>query len=279
MRVLTAKELVSAEKALKDYFPKSLKVYGHIFSINRCKSHTTEVLVDSWPDFKTIICRSSLKGCRVDAFTKDEDNLRTILKDTDVLNWSGFFLLGGVDFCHLNMVKEVAAYRNAPLYLAAKCFMMMLENPDHLPKLPVDRVSGSRITSLNMSHVDLVNKAWKFGGDESGARIIQTLILNFPSCCIVDESGKPVSWILTYEYCAMGILYTSPEHRGKGYAKTLVTAAAKSLQQQGYPIYCFIEEDNERSYRLFKDLGFKEVPDYRAAWFRLNDDIPNKLIS
>ncbi|XP_041107609.1 glycine N-acyltransferase-like protein 3 [Polyodon spathula] len=253
----------------------------------------------------------SFQGYRVDAFTKDEDNLRAILKDTDVLNWSGLFLLGGteeanianyeseivcfflsgIDFCHMNMMKEVAAYKNAPLYLAAKCFLMTLEDPDHLPKLPVDmlfikyiscvlfRDSSCRITSLNMSHVDLVNKAWKFGGGESGARIIQNLISNFPSCCIVDESGKPVSWILTYECCAMGILYTLPEHRGKGYAKALVTAAVKSLHQQGYPIYCFIEEDNEPSYHLFKDLGFREVPDYRAVWFRPNDDMPDTLIS
>lgn len=69
----------------------------------------------------------------------------------------------------------------------------------------------------------------------------------------------------------MGMLYTVPEHRGKGYAKALVTVMSKRLHSQGYPVYCFIEEENQLSYRLFTSLGFTEEPDYKAAWFVFND--------
>lgn len=128
----------------------------------------------------------------------------------------------------------------------------------------------SRISSLDLSHVDLVNRTWKFGGNKKGCSIIKNLISNFPSCCITDDQGQPVSWVLMYDYCAMGMLYTLPEHRGKGYAKVLVSAMAKRLTAEGYPVYCFIEEENVVSYRLFKNLGFIEDPSYRAAWFELN---------
>lgn len=128
----------------------------------------------------------------------------------------------------------------------------------------------SRISSLNLSHVDLVNKTWKFGGDEKGYRTIENLISNFPSCCITDSQGQPMSWILVYDYCALGMLYTLPEHRGKVYAKIVISTLAKKLHAEGYPVFCYIEEDNVLSYKLFKNMGFIEDPSYRAAWLEFN---------
>lgn len=77
----------------------------------------------------------------------------------------------------------------------------------------------TRVSVLNESHADVVNKTWKFGGDDKGYRNILNLISHFPTCCITDENNQPVSWVLLYDYCAIGMLYTLPEHRGKGYAK------------------------------------------------------------
>ncbi len=126
------------------------------------------------------------------------------------------------------------------------------------------------MSSLNESHLDLVNRSWKFGCEDSKL-MIKNMILNFLSCCVLDSNDQPVAWILTYASCALGMLYTLPEHRGKGYAKALVTIMSKRLHSQGYPVYCFIEEENHLSYSLFSNLGFTEEPDYRAAWFVFND--------
>lgn len=126
------------------------------------------------------------------------------------------------------------------------------------------------MSSLDLSHVDLVNKTWKFGGDEKGHSTITHYITNFPSCCITDEHGQPVSWILLYDYCAMGLLYTLPEHRGKGHAKVLISAMARRLIAEGFPVYCFIEEENTASIKAFTNLGFIEDPTYRAVWLEFN---------
>lgn len=130
--------------------------------------------------------------------------------------------------------------------------------------------SSLKLSSLKESHLDLVNRSWKFGRDDSKL-MIKNMILNFPSCCVLDSNDQPVAWILTYASCALGMLYTLPEHRGKGYAKALVTIMSKRLHSQGYPVYCFIEEENHLSYSLFTSLGFTEEPHYRAAWFVFND--------
>ncbi|XP_059215937.1 uncharacterized protein LOC131993889 [Centropristis striata] len=277
MKVLNKEELQIAEGVLLKHLPRSFKAYGFLHAINRNKPSTLEVIVDSWPDFKVIICRPDPKNKRALEFMKkvsyhctDEQILRKMLTEENAIDWSTYFLIGGLDTSHAAMLKDVSSDREVNNRLYTAVHLMYLPDISHLLPPAVNSELEPRISSLNLSHVDLVNKTWKFGGNEQGFRNITNLLSNFPSCCITDGQGQPVSWILLYDYCAMGLLYTLPEHRGKGYAKVLISAMATKLFTEGYPVYCFIEEDNEVSYKLFKNLGFIEDPSYRAAWLEFN---------
>ncbi|KAM6916593.1 glycine-N-acyltransferase-like protein 3 [Xenentodon cancila] len=168
----------------------------------------------------------------------------------------------------MEIVKAVALENNAPCHKLAVCHMMILEHTSMLPS--VDR-HGITLSSLDESHKDLVSKTWKFGKNQGSVRMIRNMLANFPSRCVLDAEEKPVSWILTYPSCAMGMLYTLPEHRGKGYAKVLISCMAKKLQARGYPVFCFIEEENKVSYQLFKSMGFTEDPSHRETWCGFND--------
>uniref|UniRef100_A0A8C6SEM1 Glycine N-acyltransferase-like protein n=1 Tax=Neogobius melanostomus TaxID=47308 RepID=A0A8C6SEM1_9GOBI len=278
MKTLDKYELQVAEEVLKKHLPESYKVYGFLYSINRDKPTTVEVVVDKWPDFKVIICRPDLANRRamdnrlkVAIFSMDQHILKEMLAQ-DGVDWSLNFIFGGLDVSNVSIIKDICAIKGVNLksYTNISVHLMHLPDISHLRPATVDRELESRITSLDLSHIDLVNNVWKFGGNEQGYRRIKNLISNFPSCCIKDEQGQPVSWILTYDYCALGILYTLPEHRGKGYAKALVSALAKRLHAEGFPVYCFIEEDSTVSYKIFKSMGFTEDPSYRAAWFEVN---------
>ncbi|CAB1313031.1 unnamed protein product [Coregonus sp. 'balchen'] len=145
------------------------------------------------------------------------------------------------------MVMAVASERKVPGNKVAVCHMMTLQDPSRLP--PVESEIESTISSLDESHTDLVNKTWKFGNAEHSVRMIRNMIRHYPSCCM---------------------LYTLQEHRGQGLAKALVSSMSRRLYAQGYPVYCFIEEENTLSYSLFTNLGFTEDPQYRAAWFDFN---------
>ncbi|XP_012714628.2 glycine N-acyltransferase-like protein 3 [Fundulus heteroclitus] len=275
MRVLNKDELQIAERVLLEHIPRSYKVYGFLYGMNRNKPSTLEVVVDSWPEFKVILLRPDPKNkCaqdfmkKVSFYSTDEEVLRKMLREE--VDWSTYFLVGGFDMSYLLTLKEVSAEKN----VNHKGFTLvrLLYLPDISQLLTPDAESQleCRISSLNLSHVDIVNKTWKFGGNEKGYRNIKNLISNFPTCCILDTRGEPVAWILVYDYCALGILYTLPEHRGKGYAKVLISTMAKKLHAEGYPVYCFIEEDNEVSYKLFQNMGFTDDPTYRALWFEFN---------
>ncbi|XP_033468522.1 glycine N-acyltransferase-like protein 3 [Epinephelus lanceolatus] len=277
MKALNKEELQIAEGVLQKHLPKSIKVYGFLYGINRNKPSTLEVLVDTWPDFKVVICRPDRKNKRslefmqkVSYYSTDEQSLRRMLSEEDAIDWSSYFIIGGFDSAHTPLIKQVSADRGVNNRSYTMVHLLYLPDSSSLLTPAVDSELESRISSLNLSHVDLVNKTWKFGGDEKGHKLVMKLINNFPSCCITDGQGQPLSWILVYDYCAMGLLYTLPEHRGKGYAKLLISTMAKRLFAEGYPVYCFIEEENKASYKLFKNLGFTEDPSYRAVWLEFN---------
>lgn len=131
--------------------------------------------------------------------------------------------------------------------------------------------AGLRFLSLSTAHAHLVNSTWKYGGDANSYNSVVNYITHNPSLCIIKEDGcEPVCWLLLYHHFALGILYTLPQHRRKGYAKLLVSVMSQNLLERGYPVYGFVEEENEPSYKLFTSLGFKHSSDYKAVWFELN---------
>uniref|UniRef100_A0A8C4ZQ91 Glycine N-acyltransferase-like protein n=1 Tax=Gadus morhua TaxID=8049 RepID=A0A8C4ZQ91_GADMO len=251
MKILNNHEIRIAHRQLQKHVPKSLKViYMNSVTYNQYIRHTVEICVDAWPEFNLIVCRpqTEVENTKwVSFFCTDEQILSNMLKEDEIIDWSGYCMLAG------ETIKKFI------VWITFSCSSSKFDSEDHF-----------RISSLNDSHVELVNTTWKFGGDENGIRRIKKMIGNSPSCCIVDDHGKPVSWILLYDYCAMGMLHTLPAHRGKGYAKALVSCMARKLHAQGFPVYCFVEEENAVSYKLFKNLGFVEDPSYRAAWWECN---------
>ncbi|XP_070696742.1 glycine N-acyltransferase-like protein 3 [Pempheris klunzingeri] len=272
---LSREQLRMAENQLRRDLPQSLQVYGCLVLRNRSDQvglDPVQVLVDRWPDFSVIVCKPQYvqKGDLFKdtlVFARDEAALEETIRKSAVVDWTRHLCLG-INVRHMDIFKAVAAEKDVPSSKLAVCHMMILEDESRLPS--VDS-SGISLSSLDESHTDLVNQMWKFGQNNEAVRMIRNMLANFPSCCVLDAEAKPVSWILTYASCAMGMLYTLPGHRGKGYAKVLVSTMARRLQADGYPVYCFIEEENTVSYRLFKNLGFTEDPSYRVAWFGFND--------
>uniref|UniRef100_UPI0037E82805 glycine N-acyltransferase-like n=1 Tax=Semicossyphus pulcher TaxID=241346 RepID=UPI0037E82805 len=200
-------------------------------------------------------------------FAKNETILEETLRNPSVIDWNRYLCLG-FDYRHRDLFEAVASEKDAPSKQLSVCHMMTLED---VSNLPIIDSSGISLSSLDESHIGLVNQMWKFGNDDRNVGMLRDMITHFPSCCVLDAEAKPVAWILVYSKCAMGVLYTLPEHRGKGYAKVLISTMSKRLHAEGYPVFCFIEEENTASYELFRSLGFTEDPSYRAACFVFND--------
>ena len=70
-----------------------------------------------------------------------------------------------------------------------------------------------------------------------------------PSAAVfVDD--EPVCWCLLHLEKSLGMLYTLPEHRHKGYALEVMTALTNKVIERGDVPYAYIVKDNVASMNL-----------------------------
>ncbi|KAG6920460.1 glycine-N-acyltransferase like 3 [Chelydra serpentina] len=118
-----------------------------------------------------------------------------------------------------------------------------------------------RLSSLDISHIDLLNETWAVWGEMTRAGgYLTSLIRYFPSICLLDAASRPVSWNLLDPFGAMCHGYTLPQHRGCGYNGVLTNMLAKRLQALGYPRYGHVALDNYPIQRLRERQGFQRQP-------------------
>ena len=82
-------------------------------------------------------------------------------------------------------------------------------------------------------------------------------------CCVWEESGRYVAALRLQRwrdgYLLEG-LQTHREHRGKGYATRLVSAALEALKME--KVYSHISRENSPSIALHTACGFHKILDY-----------------
>ncbi|KGL88688.1 Glycine N-acyltransferase-like 3, partial [Charadrius vociferus] len=195
-------KLQMLEKMLRWSFPASLKVYGAVMNINRGNPFRKEVVVDSWPDFKAVITRP-----------QREDSIGIQILSTPQCHL----------ICHWGSLPSLT-YK-APLDSLSNTLSLLSLRMD--PKLT--------LAYLDVSHASLLSKTWSRGGNARSQKYLANLICCFPSVCVLDDNGYPLSWSLTDQFATMIHGYTLPEHRRKGYSRLVATTLAKKLHSCGFP--------------------------------------------
>ena len=109
--------------------------------------------------------------------------------------------------------------------------------------------------SLTSQHVNLVATGTSYQADlEEIAQAIETR----PTCAIyVDQN--PVCWCVTHTDYSMGMLYTLPNHRHKGYALSVMLDIANKLIKSGVTPFCYIIEGNVASENLAKKYNMESL--------------------
>ncbi|XP_025781636.1 glycine N-acyltransferase-like protein 3 [Puma concolor] len=261
-------KLLILEKMLKSHFPESLKVYGAVMNINRGNPFQKEVVVDSWPDFKAVITRRQ-KEAEMDnldhytnayaVFYKDIRAYRRLLEEHDVINWDQVFQIQGLQSELYDVSKAVAKSKQLDVKLTS--FKAVHFSPlSTLPNTSSLMGSSPQLTYLSVADADLLNRTWSRGGNEQCLRYIVNLISCFPSVCVRDDKGNPVSWSLTDQFATMCHGYTLPEHRRKGYCKLVALTLARKLQSQGFPSQGNVLDDNVASISLLKSVHAEFLP-------------------
>uniref|UniRef100_A0A8B9BGF8 Glycine N-acyltransferase-like protein n=1 Tax=Anser brachyrhynchus TaxID=132585 RepID=A0A8B9BGF8_9AVES len=276
-------KLQMLEKILQGSFPESLKVYGAVMNINRGNPFRKEVVVDSWSDFKVVITRPQRQTDDLDHYTnahavfyKEPHAYRELLENTNAINWGQIFQIQGHLWNVLCGFRSLYKQRpkmehSSPLQLFTKLQtteFSSLENVIHSFYFLIHFLCSLRmdpkftLAYLDISHSSLLNKTWSRGGNPRCEKYLANLICCFPSVCVLDDKGYPLSWSLTDQFATMIHSYTLPEHRRKGFSRLVTTTLAKKLHSCGFPVQGNVLEANLPSVTLLKRAWSGFVADY-----------------
>uniref|UniRef100_A0A452IQM0 Glycine N-acyltransferase-like protein n=1 Tax=Gopherus agassizii TaxID=38772 RepID=A0A452IQM0_9SAUR len=270
--------------------PCPWQVYGTVMTINQGNPAAQEVLVDSWPEFKVVLTRprrevalddSDLYTNTYTVYYRDIGAYRALLASAGAVNWGQSFRILG------NLFQLSRETSNHSVIVLTN---LMVLGPCHDSEVPLSSLTfgallccflppprldpAMRLSSLDVSHADLLNETWSFGGNEKSRKYLATLIRHFPSICLLDAAGHPVSWIASYPFGAMGPAYTLHEHRQRGYMAMLGNLLAKRLHALGYPSYGYVDVENYPMQRLQESQGFQCLPN--LWYFILHNPVPVK---
>ncbi|XP_047373520.1 glycine N-acyltransferase-like protein 1 isoform X1 [Sciurus carolinensis] len=276
-----SQKLLSLYKSLARSIPESLKVYGSLYYINHGNPFNMEVLVDSWPEYQTVIIRPQKQEMTDDmdpytnvyrVFSKEPQKLQEVLKNCGVINWKQMFQIQGCQESLGEEIKAIAFSKSVKVNYSK----LLLYLTEHSPELKASTKSkpGSRreadhpddgsesgdpnfkFSQLDVCHSALVNDNWDIGQNEKSLRYIQRCIQTLPAFCLQGPEGHPVTWATMDPSCEVGMAYTLDRYRSKGKLRQLLGHFMKYLRQENIPFYLSVLEENEKSRRAVEGSGF-----------------------
>ncbi|KAL8559383.1 hypothetical protein ACOMHN_045103 [Nucella lapillus] len=123
---------------------------------------------------------------------------------------------------------------------------------------PIPVPSELKVQPISNTEVKMIQSTWKFSTFLKES-YIQNIVEKYPSFCLVTENGHYVGHMVGTSNGTMGFLYVSPEYRGRGYAKVIISQLSQKYFDRGEDAYIFVEENHFVSKNLNKSLGFREA--------------------
>ncbi|XP_006214972.1 glycine N-acyltransferase-like [Vicugna pacos] len=276
-------KLQMLEKSLRKSLPESLKVYGTVFHMNQGNPFRLKALVDKWPDFNTVVIRPQEQEMKDDldhytntyqVYAKDPKKCQEFLGSPEVINWKQHLQIQSTQSSLDYVIENLAAVQLGKVKLTQCILHVVSETTKKLASSVVDGKSLSsngdkykpihqkmlKPSSLDPTHAVWVNKFWSFGGNERSQRFIERCIRTFPSFCLLEPQGTPVSWVLMDQTGEMRMAGTLPEYRGQGLITYVGCAHLQGLDKLGFPLYSHVDRANYIVQKVCFNLQAIRVP-------------------
>ncbi|XP_071114821.1 glycine N-acyltransferase-like [Haliotis cracherodii] len=220
-----------------------------------------DFIVDRWPDYRALVVRVNpatakfpvhLSMC-TSVYASDQGILENLLQQPGVIDWSSRigFIFDKI-LCQHQKTFEAEALIGMKI---TRRTLRLRPTPD-----------GFKITSLTPEQANLVNSFWPNNEGIHSELYIKELISKLPSCCLYNSEESMVGYALTYPTGYIGFLRVLEEHRGKGYAKVIMSHLASFCLQQIEEVHIKVRKTNNASFALHQSIGF-ETEDEDTGWW------------
>ena len=157
---------------------------------------------------------------------------------------------GNVKFCGLTPT-QLQFFRSRYKFLwQTDCYLCVWDGKP-MPVLPNSHQMGS----LSVEHAQQVSNGTPY---LPPVEEVEECIVNRPSSALFVD-GKPVCWCLLHLEKSLGMLYTLPEHRKKGYALHVMVDLCNKVLQNGDVPFAYIVQSNVASLALGKKYNLHSV--------------------
>ncbi|KAM5186064.1 LOW QUALITY PROTEIN: glycine N-acyltransferase-like protein 1 [Callospermophilus lateralis] len=176
-----SQKLLTLYKSLAGSIPESLKVSGSLYYINHGNPFNVEVLVESWPEYQTVIIRPQTQEMTKDTdpytnvyhiFSEEPQELQEVLKHCGVIKWKQMLQIQGTK---------------------SEAVTVVLKDPNF------------KFSQLDVSYSTLVNDSWDIGQNEKSLHYIQHCIQTLIAFCLQGPEGGPVTWVTMVHSCEVGM--------------------------------------------------------------------------
>ncbi|XP_029995864.1 glycine N-acyltransferase-like protein 2 [Sphaeramia orbicularis] len=194
------------------------------------------------------------------AFTKNPQTLRRLLVNERVVNWSHGLTFRGIPTSLCDLIKELASQHglNVTEYRGYTTFIH--HNSENIASWR-EKVLPLPVSILDESHAELVDRHLPYGGSQQSLNHVKACVRHLPNHCVTDETGRPVSWMLSDELCELRMAYTLPEHRRAGHLLVLSLTLIQRMRSLGLPVYCHVNQQNQATIKAVTALGFSACSD------------------
>ncbi|XP_062587231.1 glycine N-acyltransferase-like isoform X1 [Saccostrea cucullata] len=268
VRVLDPTEYDKLEKELEAALPVSLCAYNHLKLLRRGKLTDKTVLVDTWPEFTSVVIVDSKKkettGWAI-SFCKDSNfcqPLENLLRHASTLLTSPLVIAGCTKYVIDSLIELYKSAESSPIQSGEDNAYVFTFPPDNI--FPLKVPDGFKLSELQEAHVENIRNSWPYRDEfEQIANLRQWIryhIETLPTVCVEAEDGRPVAWEFQQEYGGVGMLHVEPEYRRLKLGSVVTRTLAEKLVKEGQLVFACVDVKNETSVTFHENNGYIRLP-------------------
>ena len=158
-------------------------------------------------------------------------------------------LHGKIEFCGVDTFVTEWIRPRYPFAWETNCYLYAWNGK------PLQYVCKEKLYPMSAKYAQMISDGTHYGAP---LEEIKESLKMYPSVAVFLD-GKPVSWCLCHNDKSLGMLYTVPEHRRKGYALEVMTALCNKVIAEGNVPYAYIVRTNTPSLNLAPKYNLKRV--------------------
>ncbi|XP_045190075.2 glycine N-acyltransferase-like protein 3 [Mercenaria mercenaria] len=271
-KTLTHDEVEALKRELENRLPGTAKIFYVIRSFLAGLLPGKEVIVDSWPEWSSVVVRTCSEEKAQPFFrhtymchARSTSALKYFLQRPDVVNWRKPATFTGVPRDVAPVISAMCNKHMGRITTLEPRFMYAWTKQELPTEQPIP--VGLHLGKLHPEDAVTLRCDWegcRYRDDLEG--YFRTVIEHYESSCLRDDNGDLLAYACMQFNGSIAMLYVKPEHRDKEYFKIVLSDLARNRLSKKEVAYGFIPTNDSELVDQMRAMDFVWVPRGDMVW-------------